>query len=145
MLQVIPAPSNSVQMWMPRAHGNEMACFLFGLVENLHSDSHRKKNGKNVWDLHTRHAIFIVRALWKGESVLLCGRQQRLRSEGLRLYRSVGTRERPSVLHVSCSQSWLSGLGATYSQLGAMSVLCPQPCCGDFRKGKNYFEIMGPL
>lgn len=35
-----------------------MAFFLFGLVENLHSDSHGKKNGKNVQQLHTRRAIF---------------------------------------------------------------------------------------
>lgn len=46
MMQIIPACSNSIQMWILHAHVNEMAGFLFGLVENLHSDSHRKKKKK---------------------------------------------------------------------------------------------------
>lgn len=61
-----------------------MAFFLFSLVENLHSDSQRKKkNGKNVRQLHTGHAILIVHALLKGKLVLLCCKQQHLHFEGL--------------------------------------------------------------
>lgn len=61
-----------------------MDFFLFGLVENLHSDSHRKKkNGKNVRELHRRHAILIVPALLKGKSGLLYCKQQHLHFEGL--------------------------------------------------------------
>lgn len=57
--------------------------FLLGLVENLHSDSHGGKNGKNVWRLHTGHAILIVHALLKGKPGLLYCKQQHLHFEGL--------------------------------------------------------------
>lgn len=109
----------------------------------------RKKNGKNVRELHIRHAILIGPALLKGKSGLLCCKQQHLHLEGLE-------HPPPCLLRTKDGLPSSSGRPSALPRLGflvwVLSLLDPEPhlfsapsLAAVTLKGKNYSEIMGPL
>lgn len=127
-----------------------MARFLFGLVEKLHSDSHRKKkNGKNVRELHTHKTCYFNRTgSAEGKIRAFVLQTTAFAFGGARPPPAPPPSKnqgRPSLVRASVrsSQTRLSGLGSKSSGPGATSVLCPQPCCGDSKR-EELFRDNGP-
>lgn len=93
-----------------------MDFFLFGLVENLHSDSHRKKKWKECAGTTQKTCYFNSTSSVEGKIRAFVLQTAAFAFRGARHYCSVRTKDGLFiVLDVTSSHSQLSGLGSKFS------------------------------